>query len=247
MALLLVLAAVAAGGTIYALYGENKAQPLLSGDVQPDVAQLEDVPPGNALSGSGENFLADSRQTAVYVTGEVRSPGVVYVAFDSRVADAVNACGGVLPTADLNKVNMAQPVKDGLHIKVPEKQVAVGNASASAGEGRPGAAGNAGNAGNAGSGNGSWGAGSSAKGYDAGAETGREQAAGQADKGGELVNINTADAGELTRLKGIGPAMARRIVEYREENGAFQSPEELQRVKGIGKVKFAKLKEQIVL
>lgn len=246
MALLLVLAAVAAVGTIYALYGENKAQPLLSGDVQPDAAQLEDVPPGNALSGSGENFPADSRQTAVYVTGEVRSPGVVYVAFDSRVADAVNACGGVLPTADLNKVNMAQPVKDGLHIKVPEKQAAVGNASAAAGEGRPGAAGNAGNAdnaGNAGSGNGRRGGGSSAKMYGAGAEAGREQA----DRGGELVNINTADAGELTRLKGIGPAMARRIVEYREENGAFQSPEELQRVKGIGKVKFAKLKEQIVL
>ena len=41
--------------------------------------------------------------------------------------------------------------------------------------------------------------------------------------------------------------MAQRIVEYREENGMFQSPEDLQRVKGIGKAKFAKLKEQVTL
>ena len=62
-----------------------------------------------------------------------------------------------------------------------------------------------------------------------------------------MVNINTATADELTKLKGIGPAMAQRIVEYREENGMFQSPEDLQRVKGIGKAKFAKLKEQVTL
>lgn len=64
---------------------------------------------------------------------------------------------------------------------------------------------------------------------------------------GAMVNINTATADELTKLKGIGPAMAQRIVEYREENGMFQSPEDLQRVKGIGKAKFAKLKEQVTL
>lgn len=49
------------------------------------------------------------------------------------------------------------------------------------------------------------------------------------------VNINTADAETLAlELTGIGPALARAIVEYREKNGRFQSPEEITRVSGIG-------------
>lgn len=215
MALLLLLAAMAAGWTMYTLYGEERAQPLTAGAVQ---------------SGEGENVSSDLRQIAVYVTGEVRSPGVVYVPFDGRVADAVNACGGVLPTADLNRVNMAQTVKDGLHVKVPEKQAAAeGRGPVRGGEGRAAAA--------------SEDAGGGRQGNDGG---GKKEGK-QADGGGDMVNINTADVDGLTKLKGIGPAMARRIVEYREENGPFQSPEELQRVKGIGRVKFAKLQEQIAL
>ena len=61
------------------------------------------------------------------------------------------------------------------------------------------------------------------------------------------VNINQGDVAELTRLKGIGPAMAQRIIDYRNANGAFQVPEDLQKVKGIGPAKFAKLKAQVAL
>ena len=52
---------------------------------------------------------------------------------------------------------------------------------------------------------------------------------------------------ELKKLKGIGPAMAQRIVDYREANGSFQAPEDIMQVKGIGKAKYAKLKEQIAI
>jgi competence protein ComEA len=48
------------------------------------------------------------------------------------------------------------------------------------------------------------------------------------------VDVNTADASELERLPGVGPALARRIVEDRESYGAFGSLEELTRVRGIG-------------
>src|SRR5699024_8534870 len=47
------------------------------------------------------------------------------------------------------------------------------------------------------------------------------------------VNINTANVNELDNLPGIGPSLAQRIIEYREENGNFKSIEELQNVKGI--------------
>ena len=48
------------------------------------------------------------------------------------------------------------------------------------------------------------------------------------------VNINTATEEELIAVEGIGPALARRIIAYREENGPFQTVDELDNVKGIG-------------
>lgn len=53
------------------------------------------------------------------------------------------------------------------------------------------------------------------------------------DSGG-TVNINTASAEQLTQLSGIGPALAQRIVEWREANGRFESVDQLTEVSGIG-------------
>lgn len=50
----------------------------------------------------------------------------------------------------------------------------------------------------------------------------------------EAVNINTADAQALTKLKGIGPKKAEAIVAFRKTNGAFKSVDQLADVKGIG-------------
>jgi competence protein ComEA len=51
---------------------------------------------------------------------------------------------------------------------------------------------------------------------------------------GEKVDISSASSVEIGRLPGIGPALSRRIVAYREENGSFRSIEDLQGVSGIG-------------
>lgn len=59
------------------------------------------------------------------------------------------------------------------------------------------------------------------------------------------VNINTADAQQLETLPRIGPAIAQRIIAYREENGAFKRPAELMNVKGIGESTFLQLKDLI--
>jgi comEA protein len=59
------------------------------------------------------------------------------------------------------------------------------------------------------------------------------------------VNINIATAEELAVLERIGPAMAARIVLYREEHGPFQAIEQLQRVKGIGPKTFDRIKDRI--
>ena len=178
MVILLFIAALAAGLTAYNLSQESTALPLDPATVIPEAAAL-----------------------TVYVSGAVVRPGVVTVADGSRVEQAVTACGGVLPTADLEAVNLAQPLKDGMQVRVLEKS------------GQGGAA---------------------------------ETAAPAAGKD-ERVNINTADAKALDALPGIGPAMAQRIIEYRTTNGAFQSLEELKKVRGIGEAKYEKLKDRVAL
>ena len=60
------------------------------------------------------------------------------------------------------------------------------------------------------------------------------------------ININTASEKELDALPGIGPAIARRIVEHRSSQ-PFTKIEEIMLVKGIGEKKFAKLKELITV
>jgi competence protein ComEA len=62
---------------------------------------------------------------------------------------------------------------------------------------------------------------------------------------GAPLDINQATAEELTALPGIGPAMADRIVAFREEHGKFRRVEDLMKVKGIGEKSFEKLRRSI--
>ncbi|MGF1504230.1 MAG: ComEA family DNA-binding protein, partial [Anaerolineae bacterium] len=61
------------------------------------------------------------------------------------------------------------------------------------------------------------------------------------------VNINTADADTLQTLPGIGPALAERIIAYREENGQFGNIQDLQNVSGIGPSTFEQLADLITV
>ncbi len=63
----------------------------------------------------------------------------------------------------------------------------------------------------------------------------------------EKVNINTATIEQLQTLPGVGPAMAKSIVDYRSKVGKFTKTEELINVKGIGEKKFQKLKDRLIL
>lgn len=62
-----------------------------------------------------------------------------------------------------------------------------------------------------------------------------------------FVNVNTASAEELQALTGVGPALAEAIVSYRDEHGAFETPEELMNVKGIGEGKLKAFRAEIIL
>ncbi len=63
-----------------------------------------------------------------------------------------------------------------------------------------------------------------------------------ADADGALIDINAASAQELETLPGIGPVLAGRIVEHREQNGPFQRTDQLTAVRGIGAATYERLR-----
>lgn len=70
---------------------------------------------------------------------------------------------------------------------------------------------------------------------------------GSPARSGDKININTADKAELDKLPGVGPAMAQRIVEYRQTNGLFKDTAEIKKVPGIGEAKFNQMKDKITI
>ena len=128
----------------------------------------------------------DGKEIVVHVTGQVQTPGLVYLADPSRVVEAIEAAGGPTQGADLGALNLARLLADGEQLYVPAP-----------GETPPVTAGGTGSP--AGSGGGVGGV-------------------GGVGGGAGLVNLNTADATALETLPGIGPALAQRITEYRQQH-----------------------------
>ena len=79
------------------------------------------------------------------------------------------------------------------------------------------------------------------------ANTGSAPGSGAKSAGaaGEKVNLNTADLGALQTLSGSGPALAQRILDYRESNGRFASVDQLDEVSGIGPALLARLRDHV--
>ena len=62
-----------------------------------------------------------------------------------------------------------------------------------------------------------------------------------------MVNVNKATVEELIKVRGIGPVMAKRIIEHRDKNGTFKSIDDLAKVQGIGGNKLQRIKDQITV
>lgn len=153
----------------------------------------------------------------VDVAGRVRHPGVVELRSGARVVDAIEAAGGALADADLRPLNLAQMLSDG------EQVLVLGEGEAVAGAAGSGVSGGAGGPGAEGGGS----PGSTATGARA---------------PGSPVDLNSATAADLDALPGVGPVLAQRIVDWRQQHGRFSNVEELQEVSGIGAAKYDDLK-----
>lgn len=183
------------------------------------------LPGGSSLQsaqGAVTSKAAQAKTVRVQVSGAVLEPGIYDVPASCRVEEAIAAAGGLTENADSERVNLVRKVRDGMQIRVPVQKVARtsrtqrknAQAKSSLGESASGKYG-------------------SAK-----AGSGRNSSMIQ------RVRINSASAGELQQLPGIGPALAKRIVETRS-GGRFNSADDLLRVPGIGKAKLAKLRDYV--
>jgi competence protein ComEA len=70
---------------------------------------------------------------------------------------------------------------------------------------------------------------------------------GAAPQPGGKVNINSAGVSDFDSLPGIGPVLAQKIVDYRQQHGPFRSIEDLMKVSGIGQAKFDSLKDLVTV
>jgi len=75
----------------------------------------------------------------------------------------------------------------------------------------------------------------------------RGQAAPESKSAQMQVNLNVATSADLEKLPGIGPALAARIIDYRQKQGGFKKIEDLMNVRGIGEKNFLKLKPLVTV
>lgn len=166
-------------------------------------------------------------EIVVHVTGAVKSPGVYYLSTDARIHEAIEKAGGGTDRADIHSLNLAAKIRDGQQIDVPElRQIP-----------------------------------------DVRRDTPMPSTVEEhvipispdvsvppqpsikksALSDESRININTATSQELQTLRGIGPAMAQRIIEYRQTSGGFSTVDDLTNVKGIGEKTLEEIRDSIAV
>jgi competence protein ComEA len=193
-------------------------------------------------------------EVMVDVVGAVKAPGVYKLSANSRVIDALRAAGGTLADADTTGLNRAAFLEDGSQIVVgranPERKAQASPVqsrvnSAPRPSPRPAPLGGRISSERvppltvqpllssprAGPPSGSW----------------RGDRPGPKGAPSTPINLNTASQAELETLPGVGPATARKILDYRRAHGGFSSVEELLAVHGIGEKKLAQMRPHVRL
>lgn len=157
-------------------------------------------------------------QVVVYICGAVKHPGVYKFTAGSRINDAINAASGFKKGAARTAINQAKVLEDGEQITIPTlKQVKRKQLSKI----------------------------TDGDNFQDKTTDNENTDSSERESQDTLININTASAGELTSLSGIGQSRADAIIEYRQSNGKFQSIEDIMKIPGIKQGIFNKIKNKI--
>ncbi len=156
----------------------------------------------------------------VHVIGAVPRPGLYEFIEGARVQDAIDAAGGLLTSANVDSINLAALLEDGQQLNIPYKS---GSEPVETFSEEP-------------------------NGEDSlELPNDNQDEPVEENTDTDLVNINTASLEELDSLPGIGPTIAQRIIDYREENGPFNTIEDIMNVSGIGPSTFEEIQDLITV
>ena len=173
-----------------------------------------------------ENIAEEKQETiVVHVSGAVNKEGIIELEENSRISDAIDKAEGLKENADTKNINLAFKLEDGMKIYIPTTEE---TAEEMAQEGKDDKTQNYI---------------TSSGGVVQGEKDSTTTTSGEQKTG--KININTATQTELETLPGIGPSTSLKIVNYREENGDFQSIEQIKEVSGIGDAKYENIKDLI--
>lgn len=153
------------------------------------------------------------RQIKVHITGAIARPGVYTLAEGSRIGDLIEAAGGPTANADIARINPAARLRDEQQIALP---IVTPTSTREFGEVTPPTI--------------------------TSMPTTRAAVASRTPPA-QPINLNTATAADFDQVPGIGPVRSQRIVEYRQENGPFQSVEDLKRARIIPDTVFEQARD----
>ncbi len=162
-----------------------------------------------------DETIEEKNKIVVYIAGAIKNEGIYELEKNSRIANIIEKAGGLTNDANINNINLAYILQDGMKVYIPKNNdknemnddtntyVSKGNEESKIDKGT------------------------------------------SVETKNSKININTATQTELETLPGIGPSTAANIINYRKENGKFNNIEDLKKVSGIGDSKYNKIKEMI--
>lgn len=162
------------------------------------------------------NAKGKAQKLVIHVVGAVKQPGVFTLPEGSRVVAAVAAAGGTTAKADLMRINLARQLVDGEQLRVLHKgESETTGTSATTGRGQ-------------------------GNDREQGSKVAFEKNNGTADT---LARLNRGDVQQLQQIPGIGPVLAKRILNDRTKFGPYRDISEIMRVSGIGRSLVQKLSQ----
>jgi competence protein ComEA len=153
----------------------------------------------------------------VYITGEVVKPDVYVMRSGDRIEDVINLAGGFTENAAKTHLDLAQRVKDEMHIVIPA-QTTPDSTPSEGGVTLP---------------------------VEGVSQAGSSNTNPNPVPG--KINLNTASQAELDSLPGIGQVLSQRIFDYRTKNGSFKTLDDLRKVQGVTKATLDKIRDLVTL
>lgn len=159
-----------------------------------------------------------SEEIAVHICGAVNNPGVYYFKEKQRVHEGIVKAGGFREDADMDYLNQALFLEDGMKIIVPTKEETKLLKDSKEGNGE--------------------------KEFLQGTSF---STLNETKEQKQKINLNTADKALLCTLPGIGESRAESILAYRQEHGDFEKTEDIMKVSGIKEAAYEKIKEYVTV